>query len=156
MRRSFITGLLIFLLIPFNSFGYSLNETQLNIVKAYPAWTQEQKMGLFYELANQLAKNIPMKVDWATECVSISALSDRPGLRYVYQLAPAKQELSEKKWDQLFKGIKTNHTNASCSGPSALFLRRLKHATVVHDYFDRNNMFLERIVVDFSKDCSEK
>jgi len=156
VKRNFSIGLLIFLFIPFNSFGNGLNETQVNIVKVYPTWTQEQKIGLFYDFANQLARNIPMKVDWATECVGISALSDRPGLRYMYQLAPAKQELSKEKWDQLFKGIKTNHINASCSSPSTLFLRELKYVTIVHDYFDKRNVFLERIVVDFSKECPKK
>jgi hypothetical protein len=155
VKRFFITILLFFLFVPLSSFGSGLNETQLNIVKVYPTWTQEQKISLFYEIANQLAKNIPMKVDWATECVGVSGLSDRPGLLYVYQLAPAKQELSEEKWDQLFKEIKTNHTNSSCSSPSTLFLRKLKHVTVVHDYFDKNNVFLKRIAVDFSKACSE-
>lgn len=153
MKRNFILGLVIFLLIQFNCFGDGLNETQVKIVEDYPSWDQKQKIELFYEIANQLASHIPMKVDWATECVAISALSDSPGLRYVYQLAPAKQELSKEKWDQLFKEIKTNHINASCSSPSTLFLRELKYVSVMHDYFDKNNVFLKRIVVDFSKEC---
>lgn len=94
-----------------------------------------------------------MKVDWATECVAISALTDRPGLRYMYQLAPAKEDLPREKWDKLFEEIKENHVNSSCSSPSTLFLKQLKYVTVVHDYFDKSNVFLKSIVVDFSTDC---